>query len=67
MTDHTLPSSDTRAAEQQQAGKAHEAGRGPTEEEARAADSNPMDPSVAEHEKEMLERGASQKGEGRVG
>jgi hypothetical protein len=66
MSDHTMPSSETRAAEQQAAGKAHEAGPGPTDEEAAAADSQTVEPGVAEHEKEMLEKGAHQQGEGRV-
>lgn len=66
MTEHTTPSSATRAAEQEAAGKAHEAGAAATDEEAKLADGNTLSPGVAEHEKEMLEKGANQKGEGRV-
>ena len=67
MTDHTTPSGATRQAEKAAAGKEHEAGRPATEDEARMAESNAVSDGVAEHEKEMLERGANQRGEGRVG
>lgn len=66
MTEHTTPSNATRAAEQAAAGKAHEAGAAATDEESRLADSNKVSPGVAEHEKDMQEKGANQKGEGRV-
>ena len=65
MTEQTNPSGVTRNAEKAAAGHPHEAGRAATDEEARLADSNTLDPQVAEHEKEMLERGANQRGEGR--
>lgn len=50
----------------------HRPDRPPTEEEERAADAAAEKPvadpeSVAEHEREMNEVGADQKGEGRVG
>ena len=66
MTEHTTPSSATRAAEQAAAGKSHDAGAPATEEESRRADSNSVSPGVAEHEQDMQEKGKQQKGEGRV-
>jgi len=65
-SDHTRPSSATRAAEQAAARKAHEADRPPTADEARLAEQQRLDPDVAVHEKEMAERGKNQKGEGPV-
>ena len=65
-SDHTRPSSATRAAEQAAAGKAHRADRPPTADEARLAERQRLDPDVAAHEKDMAERGKHQKGEGRV-
>lgn len=38
----------------------------PTEDEERLAEEREVNESVAEHEEEMLERGANQRGEGRV-
>ena len=64
---HTTPSGETRQAEKAAAGKEHEAGRSATEQEARMAEGNTVGDGVAEHEQEMLERGANQRGEGRVG
>jgi hypothetical protein len=43
-----------------------QADRMPTPEEEEIADELELDPEVAEHEREMAERGAKQKGEGRV-
>jgi hypothetical protein len=63
----TRPDADTRAAEAEEAAVVADAGREPTEAEERAADSNPpLEPEVAEHYEEMVERGANQRGEGRV-
>lgn len=44
------------------------ADRPPTDDEARAADeaAADVDPSVGEHYKEMIERGANVKGEGEI-
>ncbi len=67
MTEHTNPSGATRQAEKEAAGKKHEAGRPANDNEARMADGNTVSEGVAEHEKEMLERGANQRGEGRAG
>jgi hypothetical protein len=61
----TRPSDATREAEHVEAQAKHESGRAATpEEEAVAAQEVGRD--VAEHEEEMLERGADQQGEGRV-
>jgi hypothetical protein len=62
----TRPSSETRAAERAEAAKTAGADREPTHDEEEVADSLELDPDVAEHEREMLERGAHQKGEGRL-
>jgi hypothetical protein len=62
----TQPDRTTRDEEELEARKAHEAGRGPTDAEADAADSVTPDPAVARHEREMLEKGAHQQGEGRL-
>ena len=62
----TNPSRETRAAERDEADAPHTADRPPTGEEAELAERNPADPAVAEHEREMAERGAHQQGEGRV-
>jgi len=58
----------TRAEEQQEAGMRADAGRAATEEEERAADRfrGLADDDVAEHERDMLERGARAKGEGKI-
>ena len=66
MTDHTKPSNQTRQADETEAGLPHQADRMPTDDEAKAADSLKTDPKVAEHYEEMAERGANQKGEGRI-
>jgi hypothetical protein len=66
VTDKTNPSPETRAAEREEAGAAHEPDRAPTAEEEQAAARNSLDPETVEHEKEMAERGVNQKGEGRI-
>ena len=66
MTDRTRPSSETREAEAREARRAPEADREPTRDEEQAAEGNDLPESVVEHEKEMAERGAHQKGEGRI-
>lgn len=64
-TEPTRPSAETREAEHADAQAKHESDRAPTpEEEAVAA--REVEPDVAEHEEEMLERGANQQGEGRI-
>jgi hypothetical protein len=66
MTDHTKPSNETRQADETEAGTPHQADRMPTDEEAQAAEGLKTDPNVAQNYKEMAERGANQKGEGRI-
>lgn len=67
MTDEpTRPSPDTRAAERDDAQRKAGADRDPTPEEVGRADELDLDPDVAEHERDMAERGAKQKGEGRL-
>jgi hypothetical protein len=62
----TRPSSKTRDAERAEARKTAAADREPTPEEEKIADALELDPDVAKHEKEMLERGAHQQGEGKL-
>ena len=67
MTDQPArPDPDTRAAEREDAQRKAGADREPTAEETARADERDLDPEVAEHEREMAERGAKQKGEGRL-
>ena len=66
MADPTKPSQETRAAEREEADASHEPDRAPTAEEERAAADLEVKPEVAEHYGEMAERGANQKGEGRI-
>jgi len=62
----TRPSSETRDAERNEAEMRGQADRMPTPEEEEIADDLEVDTEVAEHEREMTERGANQKGEGRI-
>jgi len=62
----TRPDAETRAAERDDAQRTAGADRAPTPEEAERAEARDLDPEVAEHEREMAERGANQKGEGRL-
>jgi hypothetical protein len=66
MTDHTKPTPETRAAEREEAQAPHQSDREPTKDEETAAEGLELDPEVAKNEKEMAERGAKQKGEGRI-
>lgn len=66
MDERTRPDAETRAAEREDAATQAGADRLPTPEEAAIADDLELDPEVAEHEREMAERGAHQEGEGRV-
>jgi hypothetical protein len=65
------PSEATRKAEQSEAQDAHVADRAPTAEEEEAAEafrstlSREERESIAEHERDMGQRGADAKGEGR--
>ena len=60
------PDNATRSEEARDATVRSGADREPTPEEERLADSNAPDPEGAEHEREMAERGAAQRGEGRI-
>ncbi len=62
----TRPSRKTRRSEEREARRPAGADRGPTDEEARVAGEHRPDASVAEHERDMTERGARQQGEGRI-
>jgi hypothetical protein len=62
----TSPSDRTREAEQKEARTKVHADREPTPDEEKLAERDELDPEVAEHYEEMTERGAKQKGEGRV-
>jgi hypothetical protein len=64
--DRTRPDEQTREAERAEAEQHASAGRMPTAEEEAAAEGNEPGDDVAEHEREMVERGAHQKGEGRL-
>jgi hypothetical protein len=64
--ERTRPSEDTQAAEQREARAEAGADRGLTAEEEAAARDPELDPEVARHHREMDERGARQKGEGRI-
>ena len=66
MSDRTRPSADTRAAEEHEARRAPGADREPTAEEERLAERTDLPDAVVDHEEEMTERGARQKGEGRI-
>lgn len=65
-TEPTRPNAETREAERAEAQAKHESDRAPTTQEEDAAPAQEVDPDVAEHEEEMLERGANQQGEGRL-
>ena len=60
------PSDATRAAERAEAERHAGPDRMPTEDEERVAEESSVDDDVREHAKEMAERGARQKGEGRI-
>jgi hypothetical protein len=62
----TRPNDETRATEREDADRRAGADRQPTPDEEQRAESESLDPEVAEHEREMAERGANQKGEGRL-
>jgi hypothetical protein len=65
--DKTRPSDETRAAEEADAQVHAQPDDLPTpEEEAAAERAGKPSPEVAEHYEEMTERGAEQKGEGRI-
>jgi hypothetical protein len=67
-THRTRPSAATREAERAEMKAKHESDSAPTpqEENALTNHTHVVDPEVARHEEEMLTRGASQRGEGRL-
>lgn len=65
-TEPTRPSPETREAEHAEAQAKHESDRAPTPQEEAVAEAQEVEPDVAEHEEEMLKRGANQQGEGRL-
>jgi hypothetical protein len=72
VNDRTDPDGATRQSEQSDAARRHEADRAATGDEAQAADDalstedSDQRKAVAEHEKEMMEIGATIKGEGEI-
>jgi hypothetical protein len=66
MSDRGEVSESTRSAEQEDAKAKHQPDRPPTSDEAEAADEDVLEEGVAEHYQDMAERGAKQKGEGRI-
>ena len=68
MTEHTEPTDATVAADEDGAKAQHTANEDPTPEEAAAADRSrdTVDDTVRSEYKELVERGAQQKGEGRI-
>ena len=60
VTDETLEE------ERREAGVHASPGDDPTPEEERAADRNRLDPEVARHNREAIERGANVQGEGQI-
>jgi hypothetical protein len=56
----------TKDEEAREAAASHTADRPPTPDEEAAAESNRLDPEVAEHEREMDRLGAEIKGEGQI-
>jgi len=65
-TQPTRPSAETREAEHAEAQAKHESDRAPKPQEEAVAEAQEVEPDVAEHEEEMLKRGANQHGEGRL-
>ena len=64
MPDKTRPTPTTREAERAEAEAHAQPDRMPTPEEEEKAEENELDPEVAEHEREMLERGGEPEGRG---
>jgi hypothetical protein len=69
--DHTEPDKTTEEEELAESSREHVADRAPTEDEERSAEESRERydddaESVAEHERSMSERGAREKGEGRI-
>lgn len=67
MNEHTRPGKATKQADRDSQHVDHVADRPPTDEEENLAEENGLDPDVASSFREMAERGARQRGEGRIG
>ncbi len=65
-SDSARPSDRTRETEREDARRRAGADRAPTADEEKSAERADADPDVAQHYEEMAERGANQKGEGRL-
>ena len=69
-SDRTVPSAQTHEEDEKEAFAGHGADRAPTPEEEAAADAVLVDggvaEGVAEHEKDMAQRGANVQGEGQI-
>lgn len=66
MADHTTPNDATRQADRDALKAEHGAPQSPSPAEEQAAGQNRVDEGVSEHYDDMVERGARQKGEGRL-
>lgn len=64
--EHGTVSEETEQAEQVDEQQGARADRPPTDDEARAAETQKLDPAAAEAYKEAAERGANVKGEGQI-
>lgn len=56
----------TLVTEAEDAESAHVADRPPTDEEATLADAQTLEPGVAEHYRDMTDKGVNEPGEGRI-
>ncbi|HEX4491251.1 MAG TPA: hypothetical protein VH914_08620 [Acidimicrobiia bacterium] len=65
-SDSTRPTGRTRETEREDAQTKAHADREPTPEEEKLAEKNQLDPEAAKNYEDMAERGANQKGEGRI-
>jgi hypothetical protein len=65
-SERTRPNDRTRKAEHEDERTTARADREPTAEEEKLAERDEIDPDVADHHVEMIERGANQQGEGPV-
>ena len=62
----TYPSGATVDADRADAAEPHRADREPTDDEAKLAEKNKLDPEVERNMDEAIERGANVKGEGQI-
>lgn len=64
--ERTVPSDDTVEADREEAVSGHGSDRPPTHEEEELAEQTGLDPDVAESSRDAFERGANERGEGRI-